>query len=346
MMKLIIPDPCKQNWNEMQPVSDGRFCSSCAKNVVDFTSFTDAQLASYFKSYPKNVCGKLSSGQLDRNLASMKGSSLSKAASVSKSYSIRQSTLFVGLGLSLLNMTSCIPPTAKVTLGEVETTETRKADTSTPPEKFRSSEEIQLNDPNLKDLKPEVSEPGDPQPGDPISEELIPEGTKPKDHDIKTKGVQKEEYINKIPANVANDHLLIRTQSHDLLPARVSGLLANSSQFVDTIITGIVKDTSGLPIDGASVAIYGSPIGVVTNTEGRFSLIVSPEQINDEIKLSIEYIGYNVKLLTVQGSYSKDLNIFLVPVEYALLGDVVIVGGIYVKPTIWQRIKNMITFWK
>jgi actin-related protein len=75
-------------------------------------------------------------------------------------------------------------------------------------------------------------------------------------------------------------------------------------------------------------------------------LFVSPEQINDEIKLSIEYIGYNVKLLTVQGSYSKDLNIFLVPVEYALLGDVVIVGGIYVKPTIWQRIKNMITFWK
>lgn len=369
MMKLVIPEPCKQNWNEMQPTSEGRFCSSCTKNVIDFTGFTDAQLVSYFKSSPKNVCGKLSSGQISRSLGSHGSSALPKATHKPKLNSIRQSPLFVGLGFSLLNITSCVPTTGKVTLKELEITDTRNANSSLSSEKLSPSENSQLEDSNSKDHGLKTPDSIDRKPEDRTQEAHIPENrkaegptledgkedstpekTKPAKDGIKGNEIQIYGGLKKIPDTIPGDRILIspvlRRQNHDLLPAKISSYLTNTFQIADTIITGMVRDTAGLPIAGASVVIEGSPIGVVTNTEGRFSLTVPPEQINIKIKLSIQYTGYNEKLLSVHAPFFKDLNISLVPVSNLMFLDNVFLGGIYVKPTKWQRIKNLVTFWK
>lgn len=66
-LQLTIPEPCHEDWNKMTPVQKGRFCSSCEKNVFDFTRATDLQI---IETYNKNnsICGRFLPSQLDREL--------------------------------------------------------------------------------------------------------------------------------------------------------------------------------------------------------------------------------------------------------------------------------------
>jgi hypothetical protein len=68
-IRLSIPEPCHENWSTMKPVEKGRFCGSCQKEVVDFTSMSDSQLIAFFKKPSTgSVCGRLFSDQVDRDL--------------------------------------------------------------------------------------------------------------------------------------------------------------------------------------------------------------------------------------------------------------------------------------
>lgn len=63
-VKITIPKPCTENWENMKPLEKGRFCDSCEKEVLDFTKFSTTELTDYFK-YPKgNVCGRINDSQL------------------------------------------------------------------------------------------------------------------------------------------------------------------------------------------------------------------------------------------------------------------------------------------
>ena len=50
----------------MLPVEDGRFCSSCAKSVVDFTRMSDHQIVRYMSASKASVCARITMHQLDR----------------------------------------------------------------------------------------------------------------------------------------------------------------------------------------------------------------------------------------------------------------------------------------
>lgn len=65
-LQLHIPEPCHENWNQMTPVEQGRFCSSCQKNVIDFTAKDDEEILDFFKNYSGNTCGRFSNNQLNR----------------------------------------------------------------------------------------------------------------------------------------------------------------------------------------------------------------------------------------------------------------------------------------
>lgn len=73
-IQLNIPKPCHENWDQMTPVDKGRFCGSCQKQVVDFTTMSDEQLALFFKkqvlssSKDGSVCGRFMQDQLDRSI--------------------------------------------------------------------------------------------------------------------------------------------------------------------------------------------------------------------------------------------------------------------------------------
>jgi hypothetical protein len=69
-IQLSIPEPCHQNWNEMTPTQQGRFCKSCAKQVVDFSTMSDTQVLHYFSNIKnENVCGRAYPDQLERAIS-------------------------------------------------------------------------------------------------------------------------------------------------------------------------------------------------------------------------------------------------------------------------------------
>ncbi|AZB10945.1 hypothetical protein EG344_19955 [Chryseobacterium sp. G0162] len=66
-MKITIPTPCHENWNNMIPDEKGKFCSVCFKTVQDFTRFSDEELINSFDSN-ENICGRFREDQLGINL--------------------------------------------------------------------------------------------------------------------------------------------------------------------------------------------------------------------------------------------------------------------------------------
>jgi hypothetical protein len=64
-LKLSIPTPCSEDWNAMTADKNGRFCASCQKNVIDFSTMTDKQIIDYFTHFQGETCGRLTEKQLN-----------------------------------------------------------------------------------------------------------------------------------------------------------------------------------------------------------------------------------------------------------------------------------------
>lgn len=68
-IQLLIPTPCHEDWQQMTPCEEGRFCSSCQKTVIDFTSWSDKALYEFFSTQKGKFCGRFTSTQLHRQIA-------------------------------------------------------------------------------------------------------------------------------------------------------------------------------------------------------------------------------------------------------------------------------------
>lgn len=69
-LQLTIPEPCHENWQQMTPTDQGRFCNACAKEVIDFSTMTDIQVLNYFTNMThEKVCGRALPEQLDRTIS-------------------------------------------------------------------------------------------------------------------------------------------------------------------------------------------------------------------------------------------------------------------------------------
>lgn len=65
-ISISIPKPCHQNWSTMLQEEKGKFCESCAKTVVDFTTSSDQEIADYFTlNLALKTCGRFKKNQLE-----------------------------------------------------------------------------------------------------------------------------------------------------------------------------------------------------------------------------------------------------------------------------------------
>ena len=63
--KTIMNNPCSKSWDEMTEVSNGKFCGSCKKTVVDFTAWKDDDIKKYLLEQSETTCGYLNKSQVD-----------------------------------------------------------------------------------------------------------------------------------------------------------------------------------------------------------------------------------------------------------------------------------------
>ncbi|AHM60434.1 hypothetical protein D770_10885 [Flammeovirgaceae bacterium 311] len=64
--QLSIPRPCSEEWNNMTPTGKGAYCSSCRKEVVDFTAMSDREIREFFNRPKEPVCGRFREVQLEQ----------------------------------------------------------------------------------------------------------------------------------------------------------------------------------------------------------------------------------------------------------------------------------------
>lgn len=63
---LNIKTPCLENYNQFTKTQNGGFCSSCKKEVIDFTTMNTKEINNYFNTEnTQNTCGKFNNHQLN-----------------------------------------------------------------------------------------------------------------------------------------------------------------------------------------------------------------------------------------------------------------------------------------
>jgi len=68
-MTLSIPAPCDQRWADMTPIRpDCRHCAICERQIVDFSTKTDAEILAHLRRSGGKVCGRFRADQLERPL--------------------------------------------------------------------------------------------------------------------------------------------------------------------------------------------------------------------------------------------------------------------------------------
>lgn len=68
-IQLSIAEPCDKNWANMQPDEQGGFCTSCKKNVIDFTVMDNKEIYTTILKSDANICGRFNQAQLDAPLS-------------------------------------------------------------------------------------------------------------------------------------------------------------------------------------------------------------------------------------------------------------------------------------
>jgi hypothetical protein len=61
--QITQPQPCHEPWANMNTIENGRFCNSCNKAVIDFTTMTNQQIIDYLSASTGNTCGRISASQ-------------------------------------------------------------------------------------------------------------------------------------------------------------------------------------------------------------------------------------------------------------------------------------------
>jgi ribosome-associated protein YbcJ (S4-like RNA binding protein) len=58
-MKINIPIPCAEKYDNMSPTDTGRMCTICNTEVVDFTYWETKDIVTYIQKSNQKVCGRL-----------------------------------------------------------------------------------------------------------------------------------------------------------------------------------------------------------------------------------------------------------------------------------------------
>jgi hypothetical protein len=55
--KIIVSNPCNKDWNKMTNHNNGKYCGSCNKTVIDFTTWDVEDIKKYLLTKNEHICG-------------------------------------------------------------------------------------------------------------------------------------------------------------------------------------------------------------------------------------------------------------------------------------------------
>ncbi|MBZ4036175.1 energy transducer TonB [Flavobacterium sp. 17A] len=100
-LKITIPEPCQENWDKMTPNENGRFCLSCSKTVIDFTTMLPEEIKHFFiQNENEKVCGRFRKSQLDSITIQIPSKVLYSQTNYHKMFLL---ALFVAMGTTLFS---------------------------------------------------------------------------------------------------------------------------------------------------------------------------------------------------------------------------------------------------
>ncbi|GJM31452.1 MAG: hypothetical protein DHS20C18_04530 [Saprospiraceae bacterium] len=217
-ISLHISEPCSENWDKMTPETGGRHCDTCSRTIMDFTSFSDAELARYHQKNRGGLCGRFRVDQLDHPIA---------LPTVPTSWERWRAAGILASGLLL-------------------------------------------------------------------SQGAVGQSTEPL-----------------IPPMPAMEQNICGQPHHENAP-----LNPNAKP-----LTGLVTDTSGMPLIGASLMVVGSFQGTVTDIDGRYQL--DRTHLPDSFAITVSYTGYETQTVAIDAGKLTMKN-FSLTVEVTLKEAVVI----------------------
>ena len=101
---ISVPKPCHENWNTMLPEEKGRFCNSCSKTVVDFTTMNTMEVQDFInQNKENNICGHFKQTQLDSINLHIPSHILTQRQGFNRMFLW---TLLLVMGTSLMNCTN------------------------------------------------------------------------------------------------------------------------------------------------------------------------------------------------------------------------------------------------
>ena len=62
--EIKIGFSCSQNFEDMQSNIRGKHCNECNKTVIDFTTYSNAEIIQFFEKDKRKTCGRFSEKQL------------------------------------------------------------------------------------------------------------------------------------------------------------------------------------------------------------------------------------------------------------------------------------------
>ena len=274
-LNLTIPEPCHQDWKKMTPTELGKFCSSCEKEVFDFTTYSDEQLIKHLDNN-NSICGRFTDKQLNRDLQLQR-----------KQRHNYLSYTFSGLfSLFLLNSS-----TTKAQ-EKPKTIQTDKKFTSIPLQNTRANDSITVSGAVLEESRY-------PLPGATVLIKGTTTGTST-DFDGKFNLECKKSdtltisYVGYHSYEISADtkEMVVELKLDKTLSDVVVTSLGmvrkhNKLSSNDISVSGTILDKTNMPLPGATVVIKGTTTGTSTDFDGNFSLNC---KATDTLILS--YVGY------------------------------------------------------
>ncbi|MGV6828098.1 MAG: carboxypeptidase-like regulatory domain-containing protein, partial [Flavobacteriales bacterium] len=314
-IKIQIPEPCHENWYQMTPTEQGKFCKVCTKEVLDFTQITDEDLVKKVMQGNK-LCGRFKASQLDRELKFERKTGISVAPlaasfllpltmlatnpSNKNNNNYKMQGKFVSIGLSSLNNNTALKMVI-TTHGKIKNIDGKP----------------------IVDAKISVKESGKTVYSDlngayKIStsndETLIIEKEGFKTKEIKLGRKSSVQYVIlladtnhiKNKGKVCDIKLSSTTKGKPIVLKNIDSISKTKKDSLNKNVSGIITDEAGIPLPGVNIIIKNTNLGTQSDFDGNFTIHANRGQT-----LVFSYVGFITEEMIVSCDNNNNNNIKL-----------------------------------